>query len=143
MTKIDHPVVWRQFDPDDKPEAPTLPIIPALLRGVTGRCPVCGRGHAFNGYLAVAPECRACGALLGDALVDDAPPYFTVVLVALLVVPLILTWERLGSPPDWRVAALFLPLAVALAMALLRPVKGATLGAVVAFGLMKQPDRPD
>ena len=32
-----------------------------LLAGLSGRCPSCGEGHLFDGFLKVAPRCEACG----------------------------------------------------------------------------------
>ncbi|MGH7043294.1 MAG: DUF983 domain-containing protein [Acetobacteraceae bacterium] len=117
-------------------------VLPAMLRGICGRCPACGQGHAFAGYLKVVSTCRACGAPLGNARADDAPPYFTLFIAGHLVIPPIVVWERSGSPPTWLLMALFLPLTAALTLGLLRPVKGATLGLLLAFELMKQPGAP-
>ena len=33
----------------------------ALKRGFRNRCPLCGEGRIFNGYLTVVPECAHCG----------------------------------------------------------------------------------
>ena len=29
--------------------------------GMRGRCPRCGHGKLFNGFLTLAPKCNACG----------------------------------------------------------------------------------
>lgn len=136
------PTVWQPVPEIEVAAGPHLPVITGMSRGIAGRCPACGEGHAFRGYLKVVPECSACGAPLGTARADDAPPYFTILIVGHLVVPLMVLWERDGNPSNWLLAAIFLPLTAALCLALLRPVKGAVLGVMVALKMLKQPDQP-
>ncbi len=62
------------------------PFTTALLRGLKGLCPACGQTRAFQGYLRVKPDCVACGAPLGELRADDAPPYFTIFIVAHVVI---------------------------------------------------------
>lgn len=100
---------------------------PAIRRGIAGRCPVCGCGPLFTGYLRVTPFCRHCYTSLGTVPADDAPPYFTVLLVGHIIVPLLVLMEMVVKPPMWLEAAIFLPFTAALSLALLRPIKGATL----------------
>ncbi len=128
------------WQPDRAAASAPAPLLTAIGRGLTGRCPACGEGHAFAGYLKVATACAVCGAPLGRARADDAPPYFTILIVGHIVVPLMLLMERVGHPPDWEVGAIFLPLTAILCLALLRPVKGAVLGAMVSLGMLKQPE---
>ena len=42
-----------------------------------------------------------------------------------------------ASPPDWVLAAIFLPLTLTLALALLRPTKGAIVGVILALDMLK------
>lgn len=109
----------------------------ALRRGALCKCPACGNASAFTGYLRVTPSCAACGTKLDEFRADDAPPYFTIFLVGHIVVPLMLILERAYSPPTWVHMAIWLPLIVFLALALLRPIKGATLGLLWAHSAPK------
>ncbi len=133
-------VTWQPNRSAAPPAWPVPSIGTAIGRGVLGHCPACGAHHLFNGFLKVVPVCRACGAPLGSARADDAPPYFTILIVGHIVVPLMLLMQRMRAPPDWEMAAIFLPLTAGLCLALLRPVKGGVLGAMVTFGMLKQPD---
>ena len=108
-----------------------------MKRGLLGRCPACGEAHLFNGYLRVVPECRHCGAPLGLARADDAPPYFTIFLVGHIIIPVMFLVERHADPSVWLEAAIFLPLTLALTLALLRPIKGGTVGLMLTLGLVK------
>jgi len=112
----------------------------ALARGFVGRCPVCDRGPAFAGFLRVVPECSSCQTPLGLARADDAPPYFTILIVGHIVVPLMLLMERAMDPPLWLLSVIFLPLTAALAVGLLRPIKGATVGAMLKLNMLKSDD---
>jgi uncharacterized protein (DUF983 family) len=131
------PVRW-QPDRTQKPPpwpVPTLPV--ALGRGLRMLCPACGKTHMFNGYLRVIAECPNCHAPLGLARADDAPPYFTIIVVGHIVVPSMLILERTAAPPLWVQTALWLPMTLFLALALLRPIKGATVGLMLRLGILK------
>lgn len=115
---------------DDRPNWWT-----GLLRGFTRRCPHCTKAPAFRGYLKVVDKCSQCSAPLGLTRADDAPPYFTIVVVGHIVIPLMLLAERLYHPADWVHAALWLPLTVVLTLAFLPYVKGGVLGLMWGIGV--------
>ena len=120
--------------------APLPPMPTAIGRGLLCRCPACGLAHLFNGYLRVVPECQNCHAPLGMARADDAPPYFTIFAVGHIVVPLMFLYDRATNPPIWLLSAIFLPLTLALTLALLRPIKGGTVGLMLRLGMVKTGD---
>lgn len=131
------PIRW-QPDRSAKPVPWPVPPMPvALARGARCVCPACGKGKLFQGYLRVMPECAACGAPLGLARADDAPPYFTIFVLGHIMVPLMFWVERSYDPPMWLEAAIGLPLAASLALLLLRPIKGATVGLMLKLGMLK------
>ena len=119
---------------------PTPSLGVALGRGLSMRCPICGKTKLFQGYLTVTPVCANCGAPLGLARADDAPPYFTILIVGHIIVGGMLLVERAYTPPLWVHAAIWLPLTLALALLLLRPVKGATVGLMFKLGMFKTGD---
>jgi uncharacterized protein (DUF983 family) len=133
-------ILWQPNRVAAKPAWREPPLGTAIARGLLGQCPACGGGPSFRGFLKVVPRCHACAAPLGLARADDAPPYFTILIVGHIVVPLMLLMQRAQHPPDWEMAAIFLPLTAVLCLALLRPVKGGVLGAIVSLGMLKQPD---
>lgn len=101
------------------------------------RCPACGQGKLFAGYLTVTPACAACGVPLGLVRAEDVPPYFTIVVVGHIVVPAMLLVEQAWHPELWVHAALWLPLTLGLALGLLRPIKGGTVGLMAKLGLIR------
>src|ERR1700735_4436474 len=83
-----------------------------LKRGLLRRCPNCGEGHLFTGYLAVEPRCEACGHENALYRADDGPAYFTILIVGhLVIVPLLC----LSFILTWPLAAV-LPLSLALVL---------------------------
>jgi uncharacterized protein (DUF983 family) len=108
----------------------------SLLRGAALKCPACGKGSMFRRYLKVFHSCPYCGEALHHHRADDAPPYFTIVIVAHVVVSLVLAEEMAYRPPLWVHAALWLPLTVLLALLILPVVKGALIAqwALLMYG---------
>lgn len=100
-----------------------------LLRGLAGRCPSCGQGSILHRYLKVNATCSHCGLALGDFRADDAPPYFTILIVGHLIVPAMLLLEEFRHPPEWVHIALWVPLTLLLTLTLLPRIKGAVIGA--------------
>jgi uncharacterized protein (DUF983 family) len=100
-------------------------VLTSLLRGAAQKCPACGKGAMFRRYLKVVDTCPHCGEELHHHRADDAPPYFTIVIVGHIVVGLVLAVEMAYRPPLWVHAALWLPLTLILALTVLPIVKGA------------------
>jgi uncharacterized protein (DUF983 family) len=104
------------------------PIFQSMLRGAMHKCPACGTGALYWRFLKVADACPKCGEELHHHRADDAPPYFTIVIVGHIVVGLVLAVEMAYRPPLWVHAALWMPLTVILALVLLPSIKGALIG---------------
>ncbi len=100
----------------------------SMLRGARLRCPSCGRGKLFRAYLKVVDECPRCGEELHHQRADDAPPYFTMLIVGHVVVAGIMTVERVYAPESWVETAIWLPVTLILSLWLLPRVKGALIG---------------
>lgn len=107
--------------------------LPAMLRGWSARCPVCGNRTLFTAYLKMAPACRDCATDFQSYRADDAPAYFVIFIVGHIVIPLVLVLEKLYEPALWIHAVLWLPLCVGLCLWLLPRVKGAVFGLLWAL----------
>ena len=99
----------------------------AVGRGLTMRCPNCGRGKLFGRYLKVVERCAACGEDYSHQRADDFPPYLVMIVVGHIVVPAALAVEVAYAPPLWLEFSIWLPLALFGALALLQPFKGAVV----------------
>jgi uncharacterized protein (DUF983 family) len=107
---------------------PARKVMQAMTRGLLNRCPACGKGKLFQGYLTTVHACSACGEEIHHHRADDAPPYFTITIVGHIIVPGLLTVEVLYHPALWIHMVLWLPLTIILSLGLLRPIKGALVG---------------
>jgi uncharacterized protein (DUF983 family) len=94
-----------------------------LLAGLLCRCPRCGKGRLFQGFLTMPAACPACG--LGYGIFDpgDGPAVFVILIVGFVVVGLALWTEVRYEPPYWLHLVIWLPLVVVLSLGLLRPFK--------------------
>jgi uncharacterized protein (DUF983 family) len=91
--------------------------------GFTGRCPCCGRGKLFSGFLSVVPHCDVCGLDLRAQDSGDGPVAFIILIVGFVVVGAALVVEVRYEWPIWAHLVVWLPLAIALCLALMRPLK--------------------
>lgn len=94
-----------------------------FLAGLRARCPRCGEGRLFSGFLTIAGQCEACGLDYSTEDAGDGPAVFIIFLVGFIIVPLALAVELAAAPPVWVHLALWLPLATALCVVFLRPFK--------------------
>lgn len=100
----------------------------AIGHGLRGRCPHCGEGRLFKGFLKPVDTCEACGEALHHQRADDLPPYVVITIVGHVVVGGILMAEKYAN---WSMALhlwIWLPLTVLLSLALMQPIKGAVIG---------------
>jgi uncharacterized protein (DUF983 family) len=95
-----------------------------IARGLRGRCPRCGEGRLFQGFLTLRPRCERCGLDFNFADAGDGPAVFVILIGGALVVFAALITEVAYQPPYWVHAALWLPLILIVTLAPLRPIKG-------------------
>ena len=98
-----------------------------FVAGALCRCPNCGRGPLFKGFLKVAPCCRVCGFDLGAADSGDGPAVFIILIVGFIACFGMLFSEIAYRPPVWVELLIWPSVGVILSLALLRPAKGLML----------------
>jgi len=100
----------------------------AMYRGSLNRCPNCGQGRIFRGYLKVVDKCEVCHVPLGEYRAADGPAFFTITIIMLLLIPLIgFSWV-LFRPDPLTLLVVLTVLVTLLTLVLLRYVKGAFIG---------------
>src|SRR5215470_591364 len=95
-----------------------------ITRGLRARCPRCGEGALFEGFLTLRPKCERCGLDYSFADSADGPAVFVIFISGFIVVFAALVVEFAFAPPYWLHAVLWLPLIVLTTLLPLRPVKG-------------------
>ena len=98
-----------------------------VVAGLLCRCPNCGEGPRFEGFLKVSPRCEACGYDLQAADSGDGPAVFIILVVGFIACFGILITEVSLQPPIWVLLVTWLPIGAILTLALLRPFKGVML----------------
>ncbi len=97
---------------------------PAMWRGFKRRCPRCGQGALFEGYLKVTPTCPVCRQELHHHRADDGPAYLTILIVGHVMAPLFHVVYSNLRPEPLVMATLFTIGTVALSLFLLPRLKG-------------------
>jgi uncharacterized protein (DUF983 family) len=102
---------------------PEITVVQSALRGLACRCPRCGQGKLYAGFLTLAPACDRCG--LDYAFIDsgDGPAIFIIMLAGGIVVACALVVEVKYQPPYWLHAVLWLPLILTTTLLPLRSMK--------------------
>ncbi len=104
------------------------PAVSPASAGLRGRCPHCGRGKLFHGFIDVADACTVCGLSYGFADSGDGPAFFVSFAALIVVVGLALVVDATYEPPIWLLMLILLPLVLVLCLGTLRPIKGLMIG---------------
>ena len=96
----------------------------AIAAGLHGRCPRCGKGALFSGYLKLAPACATCGADFSMADLGDGATVFVILIVGALAVPAAFVAQFGFGWPPLAGAGLAVVLALVLTLWLLPAAKG-------------------
>jgi uncharacterized protein (DUF983 family) len=105
-------------------EKPIDTISGAIRAGLACKCPRCGKGKLFTGFLTPRPRCEVCGLDYKFADSGDGPAVFIMFPAGFIVVGAALITEAVYHPPYWVHAALWLPLILIVTLGPLRPMKG-------------------
>ena len=100
------------------------PALSPLKTGLSAKCPRCGRGKLFDGYLTVARACKSCGLSFDFADSGDGAAWFVMLFVCVFGVGSILGIEIAYEPALWAHLLMAVPILILLPLILLRPAKG-------------------
>ncbi|WP_375249767.1 DUF983 domain-containing protein [Sphingomonas sp.] len=98
--------------------------LPPIRTGLRGRCPRCGQGHIFKGFLTMRECCEVCGLDYSYADPADGPAVFVQLFACLPGVIFALMLEIRANPPWWVHLLVSLPILVISTVLPLRPLKG-------------------
>lgn len=107
---------------------PERAVIPAMRRGFAHTCPACGKGELYKSYLKVSETCPSCREELHHHRADDAPPYFTILIVGHIIGAGVLMLEQAYAPDTWIHYVIWMPLLLVMTLWLLPRIKGALVG---------------
>ena len=108
--------------PPLEPKAPAR--IDAIRAGLLCRCPHCGKGKLFAGFLKVVDRCAVCGFDFTRMNTGDGAAIFIMQIAGGIVVFSALYVQIAFDPPIWLLLLVSLPLVAGLSIGLMRPGKG-------------------
>jgi uncharacterized protein (DUF983 family) len=97
---------------------------PPIGRGLRGRCPRCGEGNLYQGFLSLRSHCENCRLSFSFADAGDGPAVFVILIGGFIVVFAAMIVEIFYQPSYWVHAVLWIPLIFIVTLAPLRPIKG-------------------
>lgn len=104
-------------------DQPPPTLTESALRGIACKCPRCGKGKIYSGFLTLRPACDSCGLDFDFMDSGDGPAIFMIMIAGAIVVGAALIVEIKYQPPFWLHAALWLPLILATTLLPLRSMK--------------------
>lgn len=123
----------------------TQPQVPSYVAALTCRCPRCGKGRLYAGFLTLRPRCDACGLDYSFIDTGDGPAVFVILFAGLVVVGAALAVETIYQPSYWVHALLWVPLILLVTVGPLRPLKALLIALQfqhkAAEGRLERPDR--
>lgn len=99
------------------------PRLSSLSTGLRCRCPRCGEGPLFKGFLSLRDRCPACDLDYGFADPADGPAFFVMSAVGVVGMIGFMIFDFTVQPPVWVHLFTTLPVLVALCLGALRPFK--------------------
>ena len=123
------------------------PPISPLAAGLACKCPRCGQGKLFSGFLKVADTCPQCGLDYSTADSGDGPAVFLLFIVGFIGVVLLAILKFGLDAPEW--VSLLVPLVVSglVIWWTIRPLKAYMIALQYANkareGRLEDDDRPD
>jgi len=100
-----------------------------ISAGLRCRCPNCGEGRLYRGFLTFKERCDACDADFTVADTGDGASFFVMFAALIVIVPSAMFFELAFHPSPWLHALIWPPVTIAFCLFLLRPIK-ATLFAL-------------
>lgn len=100
------------------------PVLSPLRTGIMGRCPRCGEGRLFQGFLKLRPACEVCGLDFSFADPADGPAFFVTCFFCVPAVFFAVWLDFAYQPPLWVHLVTSLPVLLVSCILPLRPLKG-------------------
>ena len=107
----------------------------ALLRGLRGKCPRCGEARLFRKWIKPVDTCAHCNQDWSVQQADDFPAYIGIFVVGHLLAPVVIAMIGTYGISAWLTLAIILPVAVAMLIGMLQPVKGGVIAFLWWFGI--------
>lgn len=101
--------------------------MPAMARGLRGRCPRCDQARLFRAWIKPVDSCDHCRQDWSVQQADDFPAYIGIFITGHLLAPIVIAMIGTFGISAWMTLAIILPIAIAMTLGMLQPVKGAVI----------------
>jgi uncharacterized protein (DUF983 family) len=118
----------------------------SIWRGLKCKCAKCGTGRLFYKFIKPVDRCDRCNEDFRPERADDLPAYLVIMVIGHITVGGYLGTELLFTLASWQHLAIWVPVSVLGALALLQPVKGGVIGlqwALRMHGFGGHEDQPE
>jgi len=109
------------------------PRLSPTSTGLYGKCPRCGLGHIFKGFLKIREQCEVCDLNFDFADPADGPAVFVQLFASVPGVIFLLLLEVVFGAPNWVLLVVGLPVVVITTVLPLRPIKGWLIAAQYTY----------
>jgi uncharacterized protein (DUF983 family) len=99
------------------------PPVSPYAAGISGKCPRCGQGALFDGYLGLRNACDVCGLDYAKADAGDGPAVFVIFIVGFVATAVAFILRFGLHAPMWLALGVSAGITVVLTLVLLRPLK--------------------
>lgn len=104
----------------------------AMINGIKGVCPRCGKAPLFRAYLKPVSACAHCQKNWEDVRADDGPAWATIIITGHLLAPLFHFLAFKAALPGWAPGLILVSVGIALSLIILPRTKGAFMGLIWA-----------
>lgn len=99
------------------------PPVSPYAAGLGGKCPRCGQGALYEGFLKLRPRCEVCGLDYAKADSGDGPAVFVIFIVGFTAVALAFVARFVWFAPMGVALLISGGFAIIAILSLLRPLK--------------------
>lgn len=96
---------------------------PLLKAALQGRCPRCGEGRLFHGFIKIAEKCNVCSLSYAGHDTGDGPAFFIILPLCLIVAGSALLVDLTFRPPMWVHLIIWPMFIMGVTAAVIRPIK--------------------
>ncbi|NDE90102.1 MAG: DUF983 domain-containing protein [Alphaproteobacteria bacterium] len=99
----------------------------ATIKAFHCRCPKCGKGRLFKGFITLVDHCASCGLAIAKNDNGDGPAVFLIFILGFLMVPPAIIIAMHVDWPLWVHGTLWGALILGATLGMLRPAKALTM----------------
>lgn len=101
--------------------------------GLLCKCPKCGEGRLYEGFLTFADHCSHCDLDYNSFDAGDGAAAFIIMFLGFIIIGLALVVEVKFGPPIWLHLLIWIPAIIAGSLGMLRPAKALMVAAQYHF----------